>query len=193
EAPPEKQLTQSQKESYRLPESQKALGIERLKLLTLIQMTFPGVPSIYYGDEAGLEGYSDPLNRRTYPWGGENRELLKWYKAITSIRNKYDVFSTGRWIPIYSEGDVYGYVRSMEKGRDVFGRQCEDNTALVLVNRSRDFRYPLSLDLSQWHRGVIYDLLEGGKAAELREGMLDVTLEPLQGKVFIAKLRIQED
>ena len=188
EAPPEKQLAQSQKESYRLPESQKALGIARHKLLTLIQMTFPGVPSIYYGDEAGLEGYSDPLNRGTYPWGGENRELLEWYKAITSIRNKYDVFSTGRWIPIYSEGDVYGYVRSTEKGRDVFGGKSEDNTALVLVNRSRDFRYPLSLDISQWHRGVIYDLLEGGKAADIGEGILDVTLEPLQGKVYIAKL-----
>ena len=188
EAPPENQLTQSQKEIYKLSENQKALGIARLKLLSLIQMTFPGVPCIYYGDEAGLEGYSDPLNRGTYPWGGENRELLEWYKNITSMRNKYGVFSTGKWIPIYSEGDVYGYVRRIENGRDVFGEKCEDNTAVVLVNRGKDFRYPVSLDIGKWHKGVMYDLLCEGKVADFREGRLDITLEPLQGKVFIEKL-----
>jgi len=187
EAPPEQQLTQPEKERYKLPENQRALGIARLKLLSLIQMTFPGVPSIYYGDEAGLEGYSDPLNRGTYPWGRENRELLEWYKTVTAIRNRYDIFSTGKWIPIYAEGDVYGYVRSTENSRDVFGMQCKDNTALVLVNRSKDIRRPVSIDIGKWHRGVMYDLLSGGKAAEIGEGRLDITLEPLQGKIFIEK------
>ena len=76
DAPEEQGLSQLQKEVYRLPEAQKALGVERLKLLSLLQMTFPAVPSIYYGDEAGLEGFRDPLNRAAYPWGRENGTLL---------------------------------------------------------------------------------------------------------------------
>lgn len=188
DAPGEQQLSQAQKEAYRLPEVQKSLGIARLKLLSLIQMTFPGVPSIYYGDEAGLEGYKDPLNRKTYPWGNENSELLDWYKAITFIRGKYDVFSTGKWIPIYAEGDVYGYVRSIVNGRDAFGEPCEDNTALVLVNRSRDRRQPVSIDMGKWCKSIMHDLLEGSKVVNFVEGRMDITLEPLQGKLYIEKL-----
>ncbi len=187
DAPEEQQLSQLQKEAYRLPEGQKSLGIARLKLLSLIQMTFPGVPSIYYGDEAGLEGYKDPLNRGTYPWGNENQELLEWYKTLTSIRNKYDVFSTGKWIAVHAEGDVYAYVRSIENGRDAFDEQCEDNTALVLVNRSRDSQRHVSIDMGSWSKGTMYDLLEGGKAVELAEGRFDIILEPLQGKLYIEK------
>lgn len=187
EAPPEQQLSQLQKESYRLPEGPKALAVARLKLITLIQMTFPGVPSIYYGDEAGLEGYRDPLNRGTYPWGSENKEILEWYRTITFIRNKYDVFSTGSWIPIMAWGDVYGYVRRIEKGRDVFGEPCDDNSALVLVNRSKESKCHVSIDISSFFRGIPKDLLGGGKASSLAEGRLDITLEPLEGKLFIEK------
>lgn len=187
EAPEEQQLSQAQKERYKLSETQKALGIARLKLLSLVQMTFPGVPSIYYGDEAGLEGYRDPLNRGTYPWGNENLELLEWYKTMATIRNKYDVFSTGKWISIYAEGDAYGFVRRIENNLDVFGEKCEDNTALVLVNRSKDSKSQISLNLSQWHKGIMYDLLQRGKNVDLAEGRLDIILEPLQGKLYIAK------
>ena len=188
DAPGEQQLSQTQKEAYRLPESQRSLGIARLKLLSLIQMTFPGVPSIYYGDETGLEGYKDPLNRGTYPWGKENSELLDWYKTITSIRGRYDVFSTGKWIPVYAEGDVYGYVRSVENSRDAFGEHCEDNTALVLVNRSRDSQRHVSIDMGKWCKSIMYDLLEGSKGMDIIEGRLDIILEPLQGKLYIKKL-----
>ncbi len=188
EAPPEEHMTQLQKEAYRLQPEQKQLGVKRLKLLTLIQMTFPGVPSIYYGDEAGLEGYRDPLNRGTYPWGKENTELFEWYKIMTGIRNRYDIFSTGSWFPIYAESDVYGYVRSIKGGRDVFGDECEDNTALILVNRSKDSQCHISADISRWHKGVMYDLQREGSPVDIGGGRLDMTLEPLQGILYIAKL-----
>jgi len=187
ESTEEQALSQSQKEKYKLPDSQRALAIARLKLLSLIQMTFPGVPSIYYGDEAGVEGYRDPLNRRTYPWGNENHELLEWYKTITSIRNRHDVFSTGEWIPIYAEGDAYGFIRRIENSLDVFGEKCRNNTALVLINRSKDSGCQVSLNLGQWHKGIMYDLLECGKSVDLTDGKLDILLEPLQGKIYMAK------
>ncbi|MDF2571650.1 MAG: malQ: 4-alpha-glucanotransferase, partial [Sporomusa sp.] len=76
EAPPEGSHSRLAAFKYTLSPEQRALGLARLKLVVLWQMTFPGAPCIYYGDEAGVEGYSDPLNRRTYPWGREEAALL---------------------------------------------------------------------------------------------------------------------
>ncbi|HWR60923.1 MAG TPA: glycoside hydrolase family 13 protein [Clostridia bacterium] len=187
EAPGEQQLSQLQKEAYRLPGDKRALAIARLKLLSLIQMTFPGVPGIYYGDEAGLEGYRDPLNRGTYPWGREEPELLGWYKLITAIRNRHDVFSTGNWIPLSFEGDIFGYIRKVKDDRDVFGEESRSNTALVLVNRSRSESFQVSADIGSWYSGMLYDLLSAGEAVDIPGGRLDIRLEPLQGRILIEK------
>ncbi|HWQ30775.1 MAG TPA: glycoside hydrolase family 13 protein [Negativicutes bacterium] len=187
EAPEEQWMSQQQKENYRLPAEQRALAAARLKLLVLIQMTFPGVPSIYYGDEAGLEGYRDPLNRGTYPWGREDKELLEWYRNMASIRNRHGIFSTGKWIPVYSSGDVYGFLRKVENSRDVFGEECEDNTALVLVNRSRTSACSVSIDIGRWHKGLMYDLLSVGDTVEFADGKAVIEIEPLQGKLYIKK------
>ncbi len=70
EAPPEHTLSERERENYRLnPPRQRRLALNRLQLLVLLQMTFPGVPAIYYGDEVGMEGYADPFNRGPFPWG----------------------------------------------------------------------------------------------------------------------------
>jgi glycosidase len=60
----------------KLSSEQYEKGVKLLKLASIIQYTLPGVPSLYYGDEAGMEGYKDPFNRFCYPWGRENEELL---------------------------------------------------------------------------------------------------------------------
>lgn len=57
-------------------------------MLSALQMSLPGMPSIYYGDEAGLEGGIDPYNRATYPWGREDHDILNWYYKITKIRKE---------------------------------------------------------------------------------------------------------
>ena len=61
----------------------------------LLQFTWLGAPTIYYGDEAGLGGFTDPDNRRTYPWGNEDRELIEFHKHMISIRKKYHEFKHG--------------------------------------------------------------------------------------------------
>lgn len=63
-------------------------AVKKLKMLTALQMALPGIPSIYYGDEAGLEGGADPYNRGTYPWGREDKDILDWYLHITKIRKE---------------------------------------------------------------------------------------------------------
>lgn len=66
-----------------------------LKEAVVIQMTWPGAPTIYYGDEAGVCGFTDPDNRRTYPWGREDRELLAFHKEMIRIHKENEAFRTG--------------------------------------------------------------------------------------------------
>lgn len=66
-----------------------------LKEAVVVQMTWPGAPTIYYGDEAGAVGFTDPDNRRTYPWGHEDQELLAFHRDIIKIHKQYDAFRTG--------------------------------------------------------------------------------------------------
>ena len=62
-------------------------NIQFLKLIVALQFTLPGVPLIYYGDETGVTGGKDPDNRKSYPWGHEDNDLIDFYKKIADIRN----------------------------------------------------------------------------------------------------------
>ena len=62
------------------------LARRRLMVGAMLLYTFPGSPTVYYGDEAGVQGYEDPLNRRTYPWGQEDERLLTWYRKLGALR-----------------------------------------------------------------------------------------------------------
>ena len=74
--------------SYRLGPDQRRRAKELLKLGAALMFAFPGSPTVYYGDEAGMEGYKDPFNRGCYPWGQENGELLAWYRRLGEIRRR---------------------------------------------------------------------------------------------------------
>jgi 4-alpha-glucanotransferase len=124
EAPDQDTMTEREREDYRLTPEQYALAKRRLKMLSLLQFTMPGVPCIYYGDEAGAQGFRDPFNRGTYPWGREDQELLFHYRAITTLRQQHPVLATGTYVPQAFGDHVYGCLR-----RD------EHETIQVLVNR----------------------------------------------------------
>ena len=171
----------------RLAPGERQLALARLKLLVLWQMTFPGVPHIYYGDEAGLEGYTDPLNRRTFPWGREEKGLIDWYKKMIAIRNSWGVLRTGYWHPLAVHPDVYGYVRQTENGRDAFGSPCEENTAVVLLNRSQA-EITVECDLSRWCRGTLLDVLADESEVPVGDGRVTLSLKPLEGKLLLARM-----
>ena len=113
---------QSEKE---LSEEEYEKGVALLKLASLIQYTLPGVPSLYYGDEAGMEGYRDPFNRKTYPWGKENKELIDWYKTIGKLRKSCSCFTDGCY---YSVSETLSCL--------CFARKNEKDEALIIVNRN---------------------------------------------------------
>ena len=89
------------------------LGIatERLKSLYTVLISLPGIPMVYYGDEAGMEGYSDPFNRMPYPWGYENDILLSHYQKLGRIRSSCNAFSMGEFHLIQLDDGILVFSR----------------------------------------------------------------------------------
>lgn len=91
---------------------------DALKRAVALQIVYPGIPCVYYGDEAGVLGGKDPDNRRTYPWGHENAELMSWYKKMIDIRKRYSILSGGRaWFG--NIGDDVFYIKRFDE-KDMF-------------------------------------------------------------------------
>ena len=82
--------SREEKAKRHLSRGQKEIAYQRLMMASFIQYMLPGSPSLYYGDEAGMEGGKDPFNRRTYPWGRENRELLTHHRLLGRLRKEQD-------------------------------------------------------------------------------------------------------
>ena len=80
------------------------LARQRLMLGTLLLYAFPGSPTVYYGDEAGMQGYEDPLNRRTYPWGQEDESLSAWYRRLGQLRRERLSLQVGKIRYLYAAG-----------------------------------------------------------------------------------------
>ncbi len=118
----------------RMTADQRQRGLARLRLATLLQFALPGVPSIYYGDEVGMEGYKDPFNRRTYPWGQEDTALLSWYRRLGACRRECPSLAEGELIPVTADAQVV-----------CFARRGADATLVCAVNRSEQ---PCSVTLA---------------------------------------------
>ncbi len=84
--------------NFRLSQDKYDLAKKRLKFASSLQFLLPGVPCVYYGDEAGVQGFEDPMNRGTYPWGREDKELLDHYKMLGELRQEYADFLTGETV-----------------------------------------------------------------------------------------------
>ena len=110
-----------------LSRSQYLIAQERLMLASFLQYTLPGSPSLYYADEAGMEGCKDPFNRRTYPWGREDRELLEHFKQLGQLRKNCEVLRLG---------DIR-FFRADDRQLG-FSRTWQGKTVKVYMNRGRD-------------------------------------------------------
>lgn len=94
-----------------LSDEQKAFGKTLLKLISTMQFTLPGVPCIYYGDEAGIDGGEDPFNRGCYPWGSEDEELIEHYRFLGRLRREHKVFADGEFVPVSAALGCVAYER----------------------------------------------------------------------------------
>ncbi len=106
----------------------------------IIQMTWPGSPGIYYGDEAGQVGWTDPDSRRTYPWGNEDRELIEFHKKLTALRRRLHCLKMGS-LKRLDAGN--GYI--------AYGRFDAEDCAVVVINNGDA---PLTISVPVWELGV---------------------------------------
>ena len=109
-----------QEAHHNLSEEQYDHGKRLLLLASVLQFGLPGMPCIYYGDEAGLCGYKDPFNRTCYPWGSEDAELLEGMRALGRVRTEHPVFSTAEFLPITFDDSLCAFARSAGDLRLVF-------------------------------------------------------------------------
>lgn len=96
-----------------------------MKEAVVVQMTWPGAPTVYYGDEAGVCGFTDPDNRRTYPWGHEDLELIEFHRDIISIHKRNIALKKGSFRPLHEDYNVIA-----------FGRFYLDNILFTVVNNN---------------------------------------------------------
>jgi alpha-glucosidase len=111
-----------------------------MRLAVMIQMTWPGAPTIYYGDEAGLCGWTDPDNRRAYPWGNEDMELIEYHKEIIRIHKDYQAMKTGSILFLHGQ---YQFI--------CYGRFDEQDKIVVAINSGDQ---PVSVDIPVWRIGL---------------------------------------
>ena len=104
---------QEQANRFLTPE-QWAQAKEKLMMASFLQFMLPGAPSIYYGDEAGMEGHKDPFNRRTYPWGRENPELMRHFRRLGQMRKEIEALRLGDIRFFSAQDGRVGFIRSWE-------------------------------------------------------------------------------
>lgn len=118
--------SKTHKLGYKLPDSEYEKAKKKLYLASVLQFTLPGIPSIFYGDEAGLQGFDDPINRRPYPWGSEDKEILAHYKKLGRIRRENRAVFSG------------GFNMRDENGLVAYERTSGDDEILIAVNAGAD-------------------------------------------------------
>ena len=118
--------TRAQQAARKLSPQQRELAEKRLILASVLQYTLPGSPSLYYGDETGMEGYKDPFNRRTYPWGKENTRLLEHFQKLGQLKK----------LPALKLGETEFI--SAGQGKLAFRRKAEAETVTIYVHNGTD-------------------------------------------------------
>jgi len=150
----------------------------------VFQMTWPGAPTVYYGDEAGLTGWTDPDNRRTYPWGREDAELIEFHRGMINLRKSFTSLVDGSLMYLSSEFGILA-----------FGRWDEGSGVVVALNNNYEKRY---ISLPVWKIDVppegdmiklMYADADGhafiSERSHVKNGMLEVMMPPYSAEIYV--------
>ncbi len=144
-------------------------GARRLKLAALVMYAFPGSPTVFYGDEAGMQGFEDPFNRAPYPWGREDHELIAYYRRLGALRGARESLRSGTLEYLCAEGALLAF------------RRVSGGETSVAVCNAGDAAAQLELP---WSGAEALDALTG-RRFPAADGALRLTLKPLEGLLLI--------
>ena len=151
----------------------------------MTQMTWPGAPTVYYGDEAGVCGWTDPDSRRTYPWGREDLELIEFHRYMIRIHKGLPVLRRGAVKPLLSGRNVIAY-----------GRMLGKYQAVTVVNNNGEEQ---ALKVPVWQLGVTDEISlarimltteegynVGALSYPVRHGFLKLNMPPRSAALFVS-------
>lgn len=157
-----------------------------MKEAVVFQMTWPGAPTLYYGDEAGQVGFTDPDNRRTYPWGSEDMDLLNFHREMIRIHKEHEAFKTGSIQFVWGEYNFLCYARynRREHFLVVLNNDAVSRTVEMVV-------WPVGLPKECELEQIMYSH-EGGYSTnpvtyEVKGGKLNITLTEFSAVVLRLK------
>ena len=168
---------------FRLDSDHFNLALARLRMAVLWQMTYPGVPSVYYGDEIGMQGFKDPFNRAPYDWEHGDTYIREGVRRLIALRNAHMALQTGELLTLYAEGDVYAYARMIRSGKDVFGAEAENELFVIVMNRGAGTA-EVSLDVRDLAAGRFHELLGASEDICVSRGRLSVKIPPFSGLLY---------
>ena len=139
-------MSRNEQANCHLSDEEYKRGKHLLTVASTILFVLNGIPSIYYGDEAGLCGFADPFNRLCYPWGNEDRELLEFFKSLCKFREEFS----------YILADAVFEIISCTENVAIFKRTNKKGTLVCAVNMSA---VPVSLD-KQLFKNIVFGSLD---------------------------------
>lgn len=180
DAPDPDTLSDEECAAFRLDEGHASLAMSRLWLTVLLQMTLPGVPCVYYGDERGMEGFRDPYNRAAFPWDGGRMDCATVFRNAIAVRKALPVLTTGDFEPFADGEDVFGFWRRGEDG------ECVCVLANASLHDAHTVRVPMAGE-------AVSDVVSGTTPAVV-DGCAEAFLWPLGTAVlhFHKQRRLQE-
>ncbi len=173
-----------------------AKGKARQAIAALVQMTVPGTPTVYYGDEVGLTGADDPDDRRAFPWktdangeyvntndsqyydAGGDHALLDWYRKLTGIRAGNPVLRQGKLTFLLTDDTNKTLAYALRKG---------DSLALVVINRNETAAQTVTIPTAGYLRDdvTLKDARGRGSVTTVNGALTISKLNPLQGAIYI--------
>ncbi len=172
--------------SHKSEDAESGVKLEVMRQAIMMQITLPGAPTVYYGDEVGVCGFTDPDNRRTYPWGNENLELLEYHRYMNKWHRIRKELKTGSLIRLISTGGVVCYARVLK-----------DNISVVIINAGE---YTVKTDIPLYLTGMrdnavisraIYTNKVGynvGRVTYINDnGYLNFEIEPHSGYLLVSE------
>ena len=161
--------TKRERAAYRLSPDERTQGTRKLRLAAMLLYTFPGSPTVFYGDEAGMEGFEDPLNRRTFPWGREDERLTAFFRTLGRLRSQRESLRRGDLRYLYAAG-----------GGLVIQRCCGGERTVTALNAGTS-PLPVTLD---WDGSTAMDGVTGQRFLSVN-GKVRLTLPPLDGVILV--------